>query len=45
MTAPNPDIIHTLPVDDVIEHEEIGDGCPCGPIVLSLSTQRTKEDQ
>ena len=27
----NPDIIHTSPINDVIEHITDGDDCPCGP--------------
>ena len=23
--------VHVLPVGDLIEHEDIGDDCPCGP--------------
>ncbi|WP_166435998.1 hypothetical protein [Cellulomonas shaoxiangyii] len=23
--------VHVTPVADLIEHEEHGDGCPCGP--------------
>ncbi len=23
-------VLHVLPVDDLIEHEEAGDECPCG---------------
>ncbi len=23
-------ILHVVPVDDLIEHEEAGDDCPCG---------------
>ena len=26
-------IIHTLPVDDMFDHVEDGDRCPCGPRV------------
>lgn len=25
--------VHVLPVDDLIEHEDTGDDCPCGPTV------------
>jgi hypothetical protein len=25
------DTIHVLPMNDLIEHEDVGDGCPCGP--------------
>ncbi len=25
--------VHVLPVNDLIEHEDVGDGCPCGPTV------------
>lgn len=33
MCEPNPDVVHCLPVNDLIEHEEIGDECVCGPVV------------
>lgn len=23
--------VHVLPVNDLIEHDDEGDGCPCGP--------------
>lgn len=23
--------VHTYPVNDLIEHETVGDDCPCGP--------------
>ena len=23
--------VHVLPVNDLIEHDDIGDDCPCGP--------------
>lgn len=26
-------IVHVLPVNDLIEHDEEGDDCPCGPTV------------
>lgn len=26
-------VVHVTPVNDAIEHEETGDGCPCGPSV------------
>lgn len=25
------DTVHVIPVNDLIEHEDIGDDCPCGP--------------
>lgn len=25
--------VHTIPVNDLIEHETDGDDCPCGPTV------------
>lgn len=28
---PNPDVVHVLPVNDLIEHEDVGDGCACLP--------------
>ena len=31
--------VHVLPIDDLIEHEDFGDGCPCGP-----STEPVKGD-
>ncbi|WP_163275331.1 hypothetical protein [Cellulomonas iranensis] len=30
-------VVHVIPVDDLIEHEEAGDGCPCGPHVEFVS--------
>ena len=30
------DTIHTLPVNDLIEHEDTGDDCPCGPEIVPL---------
>lgn len=29
----NADNLHVLPVGDLIEHEDIGEGCPCGPAI------------
>jgi hypothetical protein len=26
-------IVHTLPLGDLIEHENVGDDCPCGPTI------------
>lgn len=26
-------VVHVLPINDLIEHEDEGDGCPCGPTV------------
>jgi hypothetical protein len=26
-------IVHVLPVDDLIEHEDEGDDCVCGPLI------------
>ena len=31
MVTPDPGTVHVLPIGDLIEHEEIGDGCVCGP--------------
>jgi hypothetical protein len=28
-----PQIVHVLPVDDLIEHDDDGTDCPCGPAV------------
>ena len=28
--------IHVLPIDDLVEHEDVGDGCVCGPDVEYL---------
>lgn len=28
---------HVYPVDDIIEHETDGDGCPCGPTPESVT--------
>ena len=25
--------VHVLPVGDLIEHEDVGDECPCGPTI------------
>lgn len=25
------DVLHVLPVNDLIAHEDVGDECPCGP--------------
>ncbi len=25
------DVLHVIPVDDLIDHDTSGDGCPCGP--------------
>lgn len=35
-TEPNPDAWHVLPVADLIEHEDIGQDCPCGPAVEAV---------
>lgn len=29
----NPDNVHVLPVNDVIDHDEVGTDCICGPVV------------
>lgn len=26
-------VVHVLPINDLLEHEEEGDDCPCGPAV------------
>jgi hypothetical protein len=39
MTVPDPDILHVLPVDDLIEHEDVGDGCPCGVTVQPVERE------
>lgn len=28
--------VHVTPVDDLIEHDSSGDGCPCGPTVEAV---------
>lgn len=28
--------VHVLPVDDLIEHDDVGDGCACGPTVEAV---------
>lgn len=28
-----PETVHTIPVDDLIEHDTSGEGCVCGPTV------------
>ncbi len=28
--------IHVVPTNDLIEHETVGDGCPCGPDVEAV---------
>lgn len=30
------DTIHVLPVNDLIEHEDEGEDCPCGPRVEAV---------
>lgn len=35
----NPDNVHVLPVSDLIEHDEVGDDCPCGPTVEPVERQ------
>lgn len=30
-------VVHVLPVDDLIEHEDIGDECVCGPDVAFVT--------
>lgn len=37
MTETN--VVHVLPVGDLIEHEDVGDDCPCGP-----TTEPVKRD-
>lgn len=27
---------HVLPVNDLIEHDNEGDGCPCGPVIETV---------
>jgi hypothetical protein len=36
----NAQVLHVLPTDDLIDHEEIGDGCVCGPLVQYFSRGR-----
>lgn len=33
VATPDPSTVHTYPVGDLIEHELVGDDCPCGPTV------------
>ena len=28
--------VHVLPIHDLIEHEDVGDACPCGPTVEAV---------
>lgn len=30
-------VVHTLPVNDLIAHEDTGDDCPCGPDTVFVS--------
>lgn len=32
----HPGIVHTLPSNDLIEHDSEGDDCPCGPTVTPI---------
>jgi hypothetical protein len=41
MGAPNRDIIHVLPVNDLIEHEDVGDACPCG--ITAIPVEREED--
>lgn len=34
--TPDPNVIHVLPIRDLMEHEEIGSDCPCGPTVIPV---------
>lgn len=36
MPEPDSNILHVLPINDLIEHEDIGDECICGPDVEYL---------
>ena len=36
MREGNPAILHTFPVNDIIEHDTGGDDCPCGPTVIPV---------
>lgn len=33
MNTPDPNTVHTLPTNDLIEHDDTGTDCPCGPAV------------
>ena len=35
MPEPDAETVHTLPANDIIEHENIGTDCPCGPTVTA----------
>jgi hypothetical protein len=32
----DPNRVHVLPIGDLIEHEGVGEGCPCGPDVEAV---------
>jgi hypothetical protein len=32
-TTMNPQTLHVLPIGDLVQHEEVGDECVCGPHV------------
>lgn len=34
-------IVHTLPINDLIEHEDEGDECPCGPTTEPIKDPET----
>lgn len=36
MTTAHTDHVHVHPVNDLIEHELVGDGCPCGPRIEAV---------
>lgn len=33
---PDPRNVHVIPVGDLIAHDEVGDGCVCGPRVTPV---------
>ena len=33
----DPSTVHVLPINDLIEHEDVGDSCVCGPDVEFVS--------
>jgi hypothetical protein len=33
--------VHVLPVDDLVEHEDAGDDCLCGPRVEPVEDEKT----
>jgi hypothetical protein len=31
------DTVHVVPVEDLLEHDTAGDGCPCGPTAYPVA--------